>query len=105
MESILHQTLEGRVVTEAEIVHDYVQLAFGDGIGVSIFNEMLISPRPASVGTLVGKIVALVKETESRIEINFADGSRIDIDMRPIAYRGPEALVLHRQGLPTVVWN
>lgn len=86
-------------------MHDYVQLAFGNEVGISIFNEMKINPGSVSVDNLVGKIVAWVKETESLIEINFADRARIDVDMRSIAYRGPEALVLHHQGLPTVVWN
>lgn len=103
--SILREAIEGRAVTEAVTPHDYVQLAFGSKVGITINNKMQIVPTSASIAALVGKVVTSVEETEERIEIRFLDGPRIEIDMRPDAWGSPEALVLHRVGLPTVVWN
>lgn len=93
------------MVTEAEVVHDYVQLAFGDEIGISIYNEMEISPFSIRVDALIGKVVASVLELDNSIKIQFVDETQITIDMHRQAYRGPEALELYRQGLPVVVWN
>ena len=50
--------IEGMIVTEADTVHDYVQLAFGREIGISIYNNMEILPGSISLGTLVGKSVS-----------------------------------------------
>jgi len=99
------QIVTGLTVTESEAVHDYVQIAFGDEIGISIYNEMSITPRSISIDKQVGKIVASVLERENAIEIEFIGGTQIAIDLRPEAYRGPEALELYRQGHPLVIWN
>src|SRR5687768_14800282 len=55
------QILKGLKVTEAEIVHDYVQLAFGDEIGISIYNEIKISHK-MPFERLVSKTVKSVEE-------------------------------------------
>ena len=98
------QILKGLKVTEAEIVHDYVQLAFGDEIGISIYNEIKISPKMPFEG-LVSKTVESVEESDNAIDMNFLDGTKLTIDMRPPAYRGPEAMELNRVGFPTVIWK
>jgi hypothetical protein len=66
---------------------------------------MQIAPQSTPVHALVGKVVVSINESESSIEVRFLDDSRIVIDMRQVEYRGPEALALFREGLPTVVWN
>ncbi len=104
MNAPLH-IIEGLTVTEAEAVHDYVQLAFGREIGISIYNEMDISPKSVGVGALIGKLVLAVTERADAIEIKFADGTLLKIDLHPQAYRGPEALQLNRAGYPPVIWN
>jgi hypothetical protein len=104
MTSPLH-TIEGLTVTEAEVVHDYVQLAFGDEIGISIYNEMEVSPKSTRFEALAGKTVTAVTEREEAIEIKFLDGTLLTIDMHRQAYRGPEALELNRRGYPPVIWN
>lgn len=97
--------IEGLIVTEAEEVHDYLQLAFGDQIGLSIYNEVSLTPESMRWEQLVGNTVLSVAEEDSFIELTFLDGVRICIDMRPQAWHGPEALQLNRQGQPTVIWN
>jgi hypothetical protein len=104
MESQL-RALEGLTVTNIVELHGYVQLHFGERVGLSIYNEIEISPESIRVDGLVGKTVTTVTERENAIEIRFLDGTQITIDMHRQAYRGPEALQLNRQGLPPVIWN
>jgi len=104
MTSPLHN-LEGLTVTKVVEIHDYVQLHFGDEIGLSIYNEMQTSPRSTGVAKFVGKTVTAVNESDDMIEIRFLDGSKVIVDMHRQAYRGPEALELNRRGQPPVIWN
>ncbi len=99
------QDLVGLAVTEVVEIHDYVQFHLGSEIGISIYNQLEVSPRNVKVLQLVGKTVAAVSEREDAIEIRFVDGSRVAVDMRHQAYRGPEALELMRRGEPPVIWN
>lgn len=103
MTTPLH-ALEGLKVTKAAIVHDYVQLAFGDEIGISIYNKLELSP-DARLEDLISKIVLRVEESPNSIEIRFLDGAILAIDLHRQAYRGPEALELNRAGHPPIVWN
>jgi hypothetical protein len=98
------QILKGLKVSDVQIVHDYVQLAFGDEIGVSIYNETQISPK-MPFERLLSKTVESVEESVNSIDMNFIDGTKLTIDMRPQAYRGPEAMELNRVGFPTVIWK
>ena len=86
-------------------IHGYVQLSFGDKIGISIYNEISIIPEPVQIDELAGKMVTAVIEDGESIEFEFLDGVQLKIDMREPAYRGPEALQLNRNGLPPVIWN
>lgn len=104
MTSPLHK-LEGLTITEVLEIQDYIQLHFGDDIGISIYNEMEISPRTLTVSKLVGKTVTAVTEREEAIEIKLLDGSQIIVDMHRQAYRGPEALEMNQHGHPPVIWN
>jgi len=104
MKSPLH-ILEGLTVTNSVKVHDYVQLRFGDEIGLSIYNEIEFTPPSTVIAGLAGKRVSVVTERENAIEIRFLDGCRISIDMHREAFCGPEALQLNRRGHPPVIWN
>jgi hypothetical protein len=48
------EVLIGMTVTRAEIVRDYIQLAFGTDIGVSIFNVWRFAPETATLPNLIG---------------------------------------------------
>lgn len=102
--SPLH-SLEGLTVTAIVTPHDYVQLQFGDQIGISVYNAVTVLPKTQNIRKLVGKTVSSIIEGKNGIEIKFIDDTCLIIDMRPDAYRGPEALELHRYGQPLVVWN
>ncbi len=99
------RVIENRKVTAALVVHDYVQLAFGEEIGISIYNEMQMKPASLQIGEFVGKVVASADQLAESVSIKFADGAEIEIDLRPAAYRGLEALQLNRVGQPIVIWN
>jgi hypothetical protein len=99
------QTLNGLAITNVVELHGYVQLHFGDEIGLSIYNEMAVDPPSVSVDRLIGKMVTSVLERENAIEIVLLGGTRIVIDMHRQAYRGPEALQFNRRGFPPVIWN
>ena len=103
--SSLLKVIEHRRVTAAQVVHDYVQLAFGEEITISIYNEVQMKPASLQVGEFVGKVVTFADESPELISIKFVDGSEIAVDLRPAAYRGPEALQLNRAGQPIVIWN
>jgi len=104
MASPLH-FLEGLTVSHASIVHDYVQLSFGEQVGLSIYNEISLDPPSTQFELLVGKMVVKILESEEAIVISFLDGSSLEVDLHPVAYGGPEALQLNRQGEPPVIWN
>lgn len=104
MRTVLSQALQGLAVTEARTVGDYLRLAFGDRVRLSVFNVFTLMPA-GTVGALVGKIVAVIDEAPTSIAIRFLDGDQIVIDMTPAGYRAPEAIMLHRVGQPMVVWE
>ena len=104
MTSPLH-SLEGLSVTNVVQLHGYIQLRFGDEIGMSIYNDVSVTPSAIRIDGLVGKMVISITEQEDCINIRFLDGSQLRIEMRQEAYKGPEAIELHRKGFPPVIWN
>src|SRR6267154_70182 len=104
MPSVL-QKLAGLTVTNVVKLHDYLQLHFGDKIGLSIYNELSIEPETTSSADLVGKMLISINENRSYVSLNFLDGTRLRVNLRPEGYRGPEALQLNREGEPPVIWN
>jgi hypothetical protein len=97
--------LKGLTVTEVVEIHDYVQLHFGDAIGISIYNEIEVSPSAVALTEFIGKTIDAVAEHDAEIEFTFIGGNKIKIRMHPGAYQGPEALELNRRGQPPVIWN
>ncbi|MGA8549700.1 MAG: hypothetical protein WB678_05650 [Stellaceae bacterium] len=104
MTSPLHY-LEGQTITKIIELDDYIQLHFGNEIGISIYNEIEVRPSSSTLTEFSGKTIAAVIEGGTAIEFRFLDGSEINIDMHLQAYRGPEALELNRRGHPPVIWN
>ena len=104
MASVL-QKLIGLTITRVVELQGYVQLHFGDEIGLTIYNKMLVEPTGRCAADLPGKMLTSIEEEQKGITMNFIDGSRVRIDMRPEAYKGPEALQLTREGEAPVIWN
>jgi hypothetical protein len=58
-----------------------------------------------TLGQLSGLFLTSVTENEEEAVLEFEDGTAIKVDLRSEAYHCPEAMVLHREGQPIVVWN
>lgn len=98
-------SLTGKTLTEVAKLHDYVQFAFGQQTRLSVYNPVHACPGSFNSEALIGKRVASIDSNETQIVIAFENGVRLEIDMRPESFRGPEAMQLDRDGLPTIVWN
>jgi hypothetical protein len=98
------QTLEGHSVTVAVRVEDYIQIAFGDEVGISIYNDFRMDPK-VDLSQLIGKTLDRAYETETHITFRFSGPVMLVIDLSPEASHGPEIMQMNRRGEPTVVWN
>lgn len=98
------QSLEGRVITQVTKIHDYVQIAFGDDIGLSIYNDITLEPA-LDISALMGRRFESVSQSERSIDLMFSGGMVLHIDLHPQASYGPEVLELNRKGFPPVVWS
>ena len=97
------QSLEGEEVTRATKVHDYIQISFGDDVGISIYNDVIFEP-DVDISVLLGRILEAVSQTEENINFLFSGGVTLHIDLHSQASYGPEVLELNRKGFPSVVW-
>jgi len=97
--------LVGRDAISAENVHDYVQLSFENDIRLSIYNDIALDPGTVEIADFAGRELISVKQGDDSISLQFSGHACISIDMRHEAYRGPEALELHRRSEPPVIWN
>src|ERR1700728_2207587 len=97
--------LVGLSVTKVIKIKGYVQLHFGDAVGLTIYNKISTVPLTVDVEELVGDMVMSVRASKDLIEIRFLRGPHLKVSMRPEAYQGPEAMELNRKGLPAIIWN
>ena len=98
------EELVGLRVTKAEIVHDYLQVILGERAGIRICNDYRLSGQ-TQPSTLTGLVLTGVYQNDSQVVISFEGDVKMVISLLPEAYKGPEAIILNREGLPTVVWN
>ena len=85
-------------------VHDYIQLAFGSDVGISIYNDITLAPN-LDLDLLLGRQLGLVSDSDRNITLSFSGGLLLQIDLHPQAAYGPEVLELNRKGFPTVIMN
>ena len=90
-------------IAEVEVLHDYLQIVFSKGVQLSVFNSYHYDGD--SIVLVTAKQVQSVNEGESSIRIMLEDGSCLRIGMNDNDYNGPEAIVLKREGEPTMVWS
>src|SRR5579862_2203622 len=98
------QELVNLRVTQARIVHDYLQVVLGGVAGLRIFNDYTMSggKQPTE---LLNLVLLDASQNASEIVLRFENGITINVGLLPEAYHGPEAMVLNREGQPIVVWN
>jgi hypothetical protein len=97
------QELVGQRVVQSRIVHDYLQLILDDA-GLRINNGYTISAGKEP-GELQNLVLQDASQNASQVVLTFEDGITVTVSLLPEAYHGPEAMVLNREGQPTVVWN
>ena len=100
--------LINRVVREAELIHDYVQLRFHGGLVLTLNNPIeldghALSNSPAGrtlLASLVGRAVNDVERAADLLVVNFRGGSTLTMCLRPQSWHSGEALVLQRSSAP-----
>src|SRR5262245_33623684 len=101
------QRLDGlinRVVREAELIHDYVQLRFHCGFVLTLNNAVELDGQVLSnsaagriaLASIVGRAVNDVARAADQIVLNFRGGSALTMSLQPSAWPSPEALRLSR---------
>lgn len=98
------QELVGLHVTKAELVHDYVQILFGETVALTIYNDYTIDAGK-QLAQLQEQTLLDVSQNERRVVLTFESGITFNVNLLPEAYHCPEAMVLHREGQPIYVWN
>jgi hypothetical protein len=98
------EQLVGQCVTESWIVHDYAQLRFGNAGILTIINDYTVDG-DKTLSELDGLVLASAAQDTEQVVLTFDNGTTLRVSLNPNAYHGPEAIVLHREGQPTVVWN
>ena len=94
--------LINRVVREAELIHDYVQLRFHGGLVLRLNNpveldEQLLSNSPAGrtlLACLIGRAVNDVARAADQLVVSFRGGSTLTMRLQPSTWHSPEALTL-----------
>jgi hypothetical protein len=95
--------LINRVVREADLIHDYVQLRFHGGFVLTLNNAVeldgqLLSNSSAGrilLASIVGRAVNDVARAADQIVLNFRGGAALTMRL-PTAWHSPEALTLKR---------
>ena len=103
MSNPLEQLIGQRVIALG-IVHDYTQVTFGNAATLTINNEFTITD-DKSLTELTGLALTGASQSADEVVLTFQDGTTLNVNLKPDAYRGPEAMVLHQEGQPIVVWN
>jgi hypothetical protein len=98
--------LINRVVREAELIHDYVQLRFHGGLVLTLNDQVeldgqALANSPAGrtlLASLIGRAVNDVARDADRLVVNFRGGSTLTMSLQRQALHSREALVLQRMG-------
>jgi hypothetical protein len=96
--------LINRVVREAELIHDYVQLRFHCGMVLTLNNAVELDGQALSnssasrivLASIVGRAVNDVARAADQIVLNFRGGSVLTMSLQPASWDSPQALVLSR---------
>lgn len=98
------EELINRVVREAELIHDYIQLCFHGGLMLTLnnvveLNGQALSNSPAGrtlLASLIGRAVNDVARAADRLVVHFRGGSTLSMSLQPQAWHSHEALTLSR---------
>lgn len=105
MENLLDLLL-GVKLSKAEVVHDYLQLRFENGVILNVFNAFRM--REFSIDDLSkisGCEICAVRIDETSVEFEFLGGGSIWVGMSDDDYQGPEAMEYIGAAGDRVVWS
>ncbi len=96
--------LINRVVREADLIHDYVQLRFHGGLVLTLNNAVELDGHTLSnssagrmvLASVVGRAVNDVERAADQIVLNFRGGSALTMSLQPAVWHSPDALTLSR---------
>jgi hypothetical protein len=96
--------LINRVVREADLIHDFVQLRFHCGLVLTLNNAVELDGQVLSnsaagrilLASIVGRAVNDVARAADEIVVNFRGGSTLTMSLHPSAWHSPQALTLSR---------
>lgn len=97
--------LINRVVRDAELIHDYVQLRFHGGWVLRLNNAVALDAQILSnsaagrtlLASLIGRAVNDVERAADQLVVNFRGGSTLTMSLQPQAWHSPRALTLSRR--------
>jgi hypothetical protein len=100
--------LINRVVREADLIHDYVQLRFHGGLVLTLNNAVELDGQPLAnssagriaLASIVGRAVNDVARAADQIVLNFRGGSALTMSLHSPAFHAREALTLVRPSAP-----
>lgn len=100
-----------RVVREADLIHDYVQLRFHGGLVLRLNNvveldgQVLLNSSSGRIllASIVGRAVNDVARAADQIVLSFRGGSALTMSLQPSAWHSPEALTLSRPNASKLV--
>jgi hypothetical protein len=104
------QQLDGlinRVVREAELVHDYIQLRFHGGLVLTLNNAVELDGHALAnsaagrtlLASLIGRAVNDVARAADQLVVSFRGGSALTMSLQPQARHSPEAVELASEHL------
>ena len=96
------EELINRVVREADLVHDYVQLRFHGGLLLTLNNAValdgqVLANSPAgriALASIIGRAVSDVERDADQLVLNFRGGSTLTMSLQPPSWHSREALIL-----------
>ncbi|WP_193368230.1 hypothetical protein [Pelagibius marinus] len=99
------QMLRAAAVTEVVELHDYIQLAFSNDYGLSIYNDFAIKPEGRRLHDLQSKTVDRIVEAEDEVVLCFGGDLELSVCLRDECWHGPEAMQLNTPTGQVVIWN
>lgn len=102
------EELINKIVREAELIHDYVELRFHGGLVLTLNNRVELDGQPLSnssagriaLASIVGRTVNDVARAADQIVLNFPSGPTLTMTLQAAAGHFPEALTLSRPSVP-----
>lgn len=92
--------LVGKNVTEVTPMHDYIQVVFDTGDCLTVFNRFVLSGDNQGIAVLDA-----LQETRESLVLEFSDGRKLQVDLSPNGYLGPEAIEWTTPDGAFIIWR